>query len=78
LEGVIGSFNTRQFNGKIRNILLYSNSAVAGCALAKWSSIRLAAGRGEIAETTVNSIYFKLREAWIKIRGALTDRDTSF
>jgi hypothetical protein len=34
-----------------------SACAVAGCALAEWSSIRLAAGRGELAEKTVNSIF---------------------
>jgi hypothetical protein len=34
-----------------------SACAVAGCALAESSSIRLAAGRGEIVETTVNSLF---------------------
>jgi hypothetical protein len=55
-----------------------SACAVAGCAVAEWSSIRLAAGRGEIAETTVNSNVLRLKEAWTKIREALSDRDTSF
>jgi hypothetical protein len=55
-----------------------SACAVAGCAVAQWSSIRLAAGRGEIAETTVNSNVLRLKEAWTKIREALSDRDTSF
>jgi hypothetical protein len=55
-----------------------SACAVAGCALAEWSSIRLAAGRGELAETTVNSIFLRLKEAWTKIRESLSDSDTSF
>jgi hypothetical protein len=55
-----------------------SACAVAGCAVTEWSAIRLAAGRGEIAETTVNSNVLRLKEAWTNIREALSDRDTSF
>jgi hypothetical protein len=55
-----------------------SACAVAGCAVAEWSSIRLAAGRGEIAETTVNRNVLRLKEAWTKICEALSDCHTSF
>jgi hypothetical protein len=55
-----------------------SACAVASCVLAQWSSIRLAAFRGELAETTVNSFYLRLKEAWTKMREAISDRDTLF